>query len=265
MKVNQLFKYAFWGISLLASLTFSSCSKTGEKTGDDLGKMEVVLTTSTAVEAVTKASTFELPAGLIPTESDFNLTITGITNPSFSKSYDNLLAYNAELPWLDIADYSFKVTSGDPQEEGIDKPCFEGEASPVTVHSRTSIVQPITATLANSIFSFEVTEWFKEYYSNASFVILPSNGGMYSFNETSKPLVFVQPGSTLRIKGTATKISNGARVKFPITNITGVTTARTLSTVVLDMEDASTMSVSVTFNETITDLPVNEVELNPQI
>lgn len=123
----------------------------------------------------------------------------------------------------------------------------------------------ITASLTNSVISLECGEWFKKYYSEAQFTVQTEAGNNFSFTHSSSPdtPIFVKPGSKLLLKGTAVKAQNGVKVEFPQQQI-GVTTARTWHKIRIDASQAGQGSISIRLDDTLTEVPPQEIELNPE-
>jgi hypothetical protein len=128
-----------------------------------------------------------------------------------------------------------------------------------------TIQKTITASLTNSVISLECGEWFKKYYSEAQFTVQTEAGNNFSFTHSSSPdtPIFVKPGSKLLLKGTAVKAQNGVKVEFPQQQI-GVTTARTWHKIRIDASQAGQGSISIRLDDTLTEVPPQEIELNPE-
>ena len=90
-------------------------------------------------------------------------------------------------------------------------------------------------------------------------------GNNFSFTHSSSPdtPIFVKPGSKLLLKGTAVKAQNGVKVEFPQQQI-GVTTARTWHKIRIDASQAGQGSISIRLDDTLTEVPPQEIELNPE-
>ena len=145
---------------------------------------------------------------------------------------------------------------------GRKRPC---RALDFTILARKTIQKTITASLTNSVISLECGEWFKKYYSEAQFTVQTEAGNNFSFTHSSSPdtPIFVKPGSKLLLKGTAVKAQNGVKVEFPQQQI-GVTTARTWHKIRIDASQAGQGSISIRLDDTLTEVPPQEIELNPE-
>lgn len=272
MKTNQFAIKLLVVSSMMITLILASCTKSIHgNSDDDSGQVSLKASTDGLIGVVTKAATYNIPSELIPDVNDFSLHLLGTyldpetnQNETFDHTYTELIEYNSNLPMLPAGEYSAKIYYGDKLAEGENKPYFEGSTT-FTVIKRKKITENMTASVANSIFTFETGEWFRKYYKDASFTITDSNGGTYTFDGLVKPLIFTQVGATLTIKGSATKISTGSTVEFPLTSINGVTKVKTLSTVVLDMEEAGTTDVTITFDDNVVEATGAVVELNPSV
>ena len=178
------------------------------------------------------------------------------------QEYTTLSEYTA--PFMPSGDYTATISYGDPQQEGSTAFCYQG-ALDFTILARKTIQKTITASLTNSVISLECGEWFKKYYSEAQFTVQTEAGNNFSFTHSSSPdtPIFVKPGSKLLLKGTAVKAQNGVKVEFPQQQI-GVTTARTWHKIRIDASQAGQGSISIRLDDTLTEVPPQEIELNPE-
>ena len=229
------------------ALLGGGCSKEEiPETTDGEGSVEFRTTTCSEVDSQTTRAQTSLPDNCKPSGNSFKLVVKGKEGTA-----------TAEY----LAEYT---TLSDPQQEGSTAFCYQG-ALDFTILARKTIQKTITASLTNSVISLECGEWFKKYYSEAQFTVQTEAGNNFSFTHSSSPdtPIFVKPGSKLLLKGTAVKAQNGVKVEFPQQQI-GVTTARTWHKIRIDASQAGQGSISIRLDDTLTEVPPQEIELNPE-
>ncbi len=155
----------------------------------------------------------------------------------------------------------------------------------------------VVARLANSCFSLEVSEWMLKYYSEIVLKIHTADaegakGSVFTFkaqevlkdgdaeknifgyttpelkaNATHTPaLIFVKPAQRLKLSGYAIKSQNqtgaanqaGAKVEFAATEIGELLAADTHYTIKVDHDTAGGGGLTITFDDTITQVEPNE-------
>lgn len=249
----------------------ASCAQkesTDSQYGEGLVRFECAA--QQTVSETTKAATYELPSELIPNGEEFSLALTGTyVNPDtqqsddFSANYSTVRSYNESLPPLTAGDYHAAISYGDISIEGADNACFAGELDFEVVARKTSN-ETIAASLANSAIRLSTTEWFDKYYADAEFTIVTAAGNEFNFEPHGDEIIFVQPNSKLVLKGSAVKSQTGVAVDFPANTI-GTTSVRTLNTIVVDASQAGGASISISFDQTLTEVKLDDCELNPEV
>ncbi|MFI3321091.1 MAG: DUF4493 domain-containing protein [Rikenellaceae bacterium] len=256
---------------ITALLLTTSCVKQGEKevSSSGYGAIELLAAVDYTVEELTR-SLVELPQESLPTVDDFSVTIKGenIDNATgdtvrFDKTYDNIDAYNSEIPSLIEGEYIVAVSAGDSVSEGADSFYFKGESS-ATVEPLTTTEVSVTAEFHKSAIKVTTTDWFDKYYPTAYFEVTTSAGNSFNFSSTdSTKMIYVATGTTLTLSGSAIK-SNGFNVDFPEQEI-GSTTAKTLSNITIDASDVGGVEVTVTFSNSVYDFSPYIIETNPDL
>ena len=248
------------------ALLGGGCSKEEiPETTDGEGSVEFRTTTCSEVDSQTTRAQTSLPDNCKPSGNSFKLVVKGkegTATAEYLAEYTTLSEYTA--PFMPSGDYTATISYGDPQQEGSTAFCYQG-ALDFTILARKTIQKTITASLTNSVISLECGEWFKKYYSEAQFTVQTEAGNNFSFTPSSSPdtPIFVKPGSKLLLKGTAVKAQNGVKVEFPQQQI-GVTTARTWHKIRIDASQAGQGSISIRLDDTLTEVPPQEIELNPE-
>lgn len=243
-----------------AAMLLSGCSKEQETPApqtEDYGYVEFVCAAEALVDETTRA-TKPLPESCIPASNDFKLTVS---NPSgsYNQTYASLSSY--DKPYMTAGDYTVTATYGDPDAEGATAYCFEGTTA-FTIVARETISATIAPALVNSAIKLTTTEWFNNYYTGASFTVTTESNS-FSFPVPSEQMIFVKAGTTLKLKGTATKSQNGVAVSFPEYEI-GSTAARTLHTITVDASQAGSDAIHIEFDDTLTEVTPIDVEINPE-
>jgi len=258
----------------MLSLALAGCGKSPEPAPEDTQRGSIVFECSVSsqvsvVASGTKAdpATRELPASCLPTSEQMALHICGCSS-SFESHYETMADY--DQPLLDPGDYTIEFSYGDPEAEGPDAACFSG-TSTCTVVARTTVTHPVVHTLANALYTVELSDWFKNYYSEYHVSVHTESG--YQSDHTSdeettrastEPTpIFVKPSTKLYLSGTAVK-TNGVQVEIPKTEI-GTTVARTWHTIRVDAGSTGQASLTLLLDDKPTAIETIEIELNPEI
>ena len=271
--------------ALAVALLATACSsKDVLDVNTGMGTAEFAVQASANVtDVVTRASQGTLDASLLPSQSDFALAITGNYvdkdgNPqTYSDEWLSLEDYYTEEVKLNKGTYTATITSGNVTEEGVAKPYFVGELVGFTVKANTTQTYEITASLANSCFTFAVTNAMLNYYENIKLTIYTATNSFLfePISTEASELYFVAADQVLSIGGTATKAQNGVEVEFPKTAIgvkdaSGNVVDKRLQkqyryAIVVDNSAVGNGNLVVEFDDTFTEVEPVEVELNPDV
>ncbi|MEG1612096.1 MAG: DUF4493 domain-containing protein [Alistipes sp.] len=251
-------KKILYAILISAAVLATSCSTEPDEVAETDGKgtVQLTVTTSTAVDAVTRAQV-QLPATVIPNGDDFALRITA-TEPTYDQSWTSLRVFDS--PRMQRGNYTAAISYGNMDIEGVNAACFSGSQA-FTILSRRTITTDISASLQNAAFKVLFSEWFTNYYTQAQITIRTASGNQFTFTPTTESILFVKPGTELFLKGTANKSQTGTAVEFPEKSI-GTTTARTLHTITVNASEAGGGTLNITLDESFTSIPEQEIELN---
>lgn len=281
-------KFLLIPAAVVAMLATACSSEDNIVVEQSAGTAEFAIGVSANVtDVVTRANEGELDASLLPAESAFKLEITGTytekdendqeVQKTYKGNWNSLSDYYKEKVKLNKGTFTATITAGNPAEEGIGKPYFVGVNENFTVKANTVQTYEIEAKLANSCFTFAVTDWMLNYYKDIELNIHTATK-TFTFNPTSitpSALYFVAADQVLSISGTAVKAQTGTPVEFPKTNI-GVLNSennvvdKTLAAqhryaIVVDNSAVGSGNLSVKFDDTFTEVPAVEVELNPDV
>ena len=253
----------------LLILLLGGCSTSPSPAPDDPQKGAIVFNSSVSPEVAvaagsdTKAAaTRTLPASCLPGPEQMKLKLTASSGPTFEMNYESMVDY--DQPLLDPGSYTAKFMYGDPATEGPDEAYFEGTVT-CTIVARKTVTQEVTHTLANSVYTLHLSDWFKNYYTSYSLTVYTESG--YQSGHTQVPdlnptPIFVRANTKLYLSGKATK-TNGVEVEFPKTLI-GTTEARTWHSIEIDAGSAGQASLDLRFDDTPTTVETREIELNPE-
>ena len=282
-----------WMIPMLAVVLATTACSSDEEAATPLsgeGKVAFACQTEGFVADVTARATegYRLPEELIPTSDSFELTLSGSyteqdkkTLQQEVKSYGprvwaTVADYNTEAPQLEagiystaehrfLNSYSASFAYGSIGEEGAAKPCFRGEVADFTIAANKTTTVPVRIKLANSCFQLGVTEWMLAYYTAIELTIHTATSS-FTFHPTStamSELIFVKPGQQLALSGKAVKAQNGVEVNFTQTTIgSGAVAAESCYTISVDHTTAGSGALQISFDDTFTDVPAVDVELN---
>lgn len=149
-----------------------------------------LITDGTVTDAipVTRAS----QASVVPDAADLALSIVK-SDGSYSKSWNSIAEFPAELP-LTVGAYSMTASWGNPDDEGFEKPYYEGKADVNVEEGKTSEVS-ITAALANTMVSISYTESFRNYFSQYSTQLHSAGGDFITFLSDEERPAYLRPGN----------------------------------------------------------------------
>lgn len=281
-----------WMIPMLAlALVCAGCSSEEETPAPNgSGKLQLTSNISSAVsEVVARAAQSDLPEALVPDADALTLTIAGSYTDkgkgavNFNKTWATVADFKTENPDFEAGYYntaeshyqnSYKATLsyGDPAVEGEGKAAFAGASDDFVVYAGSQPTKVnVSVALANSCFTFAVTEWMLNYYDNLKLTIHTADSD-FSFEPTTtdpSALIFVKKGAVLSFSGSAVKAQTGVEVTFPKTELkdangAAVTTAaKTKYTISVDHGQAGAGTLSISFDDSFTEVPEQTVELNP--
>lgn len=247
---------------LIATWLLSGCAK-NDAPDPETGKGAVAFTCSIsgAVDeiATSKADPQrELPAECIPQTEQLSLVLS--SDIGIVGSYEVMSDY--DQPLLTQGNYNAAFTFGDQNQEGPNACYFTGNTD-FTIVARKTITQPVSLTLANSLYSLTCTDWFMKYFTDYEFTVRTESGLQTTFDKpvSETDPIFVKAGTKLFLSGKATK-TNGVEIEFQETEI-GTTAARTWHTITVDAGEANDVAINILFNNSLITAESIDVELNP--
>lgn len=244
MKINRL----LLGMMALA-LVPTSCSR-HQDTAD--GNVLFSVATDGQVDVVTKSNVSDYTT--LPDAGKFTIALT---NSNGDEIYAGTLeGYDASTA-LKTGNYSVKANYGSVADEGFGKPCFSGETSFSIVGGGTASVT-IPVSLTNAIVKVECTETFDAYYTDYSFSVKTGGGTVIDFPKGEKRAAFVD-AYMISVSGTLTSQS-GKTQEF--SKEYRSLSPKTCYTIKFDVSNVGGNSISISFDDTIEDVELTEVELN---
>ncbi len=271
-------------ILMAVAALVSSCSK-GDDTSSSIGygSVRIASEVDASTQVVVKSSDeskFEIPAELIPSADDFQLSITGeyidvddASTQQFDQTFDNATAYNTYEKGtspihLWSGDYVAKLIKDyDTSIESTTNACFGADPANFTVVGDVyDASTTINIKLINSIIRLSADEWFKSYFSAASLTVTTEAGNEFTFDPFSADnddiVIYVAPDSDLTLKGTAQRASSGATVTFTESSI-GTATAGEMTSINVKATSVGGMTITITVNGDIVETHEEEYEFNP--
>lgn len=238
------------GMMALAVLPVS-CSKRQGGEGLD-GRVLFSLDTDGQVTVVSKSSVADYAT--LPQAGKFTIVLT---NGNGDEVYNGLLeAYNASTS-LKSGNYSVSATFGAASDEGFEKPFFSGSKTfSVTGGGTTSVSIPVS--LANSIIRVECGEAFKSYYTDYSFTVKTGGGSTIAFPKGEDRAAFVD-AYTISVSGSLT---NQAGKTSSFSKDYKSLSPKTCYTLKFDVSNVGGNSISVSFDDTVEDVELTDVDLN---
>lgn len=181
-KIDEMKRY--WAVVWVSAALFaSSCSAGGE--GASAGEGSVEFDCSVSAFVGTRAETRELPAR---THSRCRGAVALPVGDRRRRGF-------CTKPWPIMTSRCWRraiitasFTYGDPEAEGAGAACFSGEEA-FTIVARKTVTEPVSVSLANSVFTLVFSDWFRKYYSEFTVNIRTDSG--------------FRPGSSVPIQSSA--------------------------------------------------------------
>lgn len=223
------------------------CNKSSE---GSLGSIVFKLSQDEALTEITKSSVGSYTS--LPSADNFSIVVTDSNDEQIEIKDPKA---QTSLP---AGSYSAKAFYGSTSDEGFDKPCFEGtQAFSVTGGQSSSVT--IKTKLANALVKFEYTENFKKYYTDYSFTLTTGKGTAISFPASETRAAFID-AYVMTVKGSLTT-QGGSTLSFPEKEYKGLEAA-TCYTLKFDASNVGGTTVSISFNDTVEEVALGEIDLN---
>lgn len=216
------------------------------------GVMNLRLAADYSVVPVTKAdeSGTQVPDAVGPDIKDFAITILDADDKEMNH-WDKFSDFPQSV-MLPVKSYTLKASYGDPDEEGFDKPYFEGREL-FTIQNEQQSEVNVTCMLANVKVTVEYTPAFKKYFKSYQTTIRSGEEGkpiVFEGDETRE--AYVKPGS-ISIIGAYVK-QDGKTADFKLDGISEAK-PRYHYRIKLDVE-AGGQSLNISYDNTTEKVPV---------
>lgn len=191
----------------------------------------------------------------VPAAADFTITVT---NSSKETVWTGLLSsWNPETP-LAIGEYSVSALYGDPAAEGCDKPYFCGSATFSIVDASVKEVG-IPVSLGNCIVRLQSTEMFDNYFKSYDFTLTTGAGSVLHFNAGQTKAVFID---AYKFTFGGTLVNQGGASKTLASKTYDNLKPGTCYILKLDASNVGGVKITISFNDTVTEVDLGEIELN---
>ncbi len=234
------------GLLLLAAV---SCSRQPD---GGVGFIRFALDSDSSVIEVTKSSVSDYAT--LPSAQDFTLTVS---DASGDEIYSGLLKNYDSSSAVKVGSYTATASYGSASVEGFDKPYFSGQSSFTVAQGTTSTVT-IPASLANSMVKLSFTDTFTSYYTDYSFTLKTGAGTEIQFPKGETRAAFMD-AYTFTLNGTLT--SQGGKTQTFTLSKKGFE-AKKCYTIRFDASNVGNGTISISFDDTVEDVQLDEVDLN---
>jgi len=233
-------KFLFLTFALLAA-----CSIKETPAGE--GTVSISLDPNVDILDQTKGNVSQY--GTVPEPADFMLTITN---------------YSSQVAWIgkytdfdpetkfNVGTYTAKVESGNPNEEGKNKPCFSATEQFDIVNLETTPVT-LSPKLSNCIVKVAAGNYVKNYFTSWAFAITTGAGNV--FDNVAESDSFFIDAFKFDLKGTF-QTAAGKKVELKKT-FSGLQAA-TCYSVVVDVDNVAGNSFTIKFNDQVETIKIEE-------
>ena len=237
--------------TLCASALLLMAISCGKQEGGPAGRVSFSLATEEEVtDVVTRSSVGSFTN--MPQAADFTVTVTGQDGqPTPVTDLGGTLS-------LAAGNYTARATYGSSTDEGFGKPYFLGEtAFSVNGGSQTSVTIPVK--LGNCLVKMEYSDNFRNYYSDWTFTLRTGQGNSFNFGSDETRAIFID-AYTFTISGTLT--NQGGKVQTFAAKEYRNLSAATCYTMRFDASNVGGGSITISFNDSVTDVALGEFDLN---
>ncbi|MBR5836864.1 MAG: DUF4493 domain-containing protein [Bacteroidales bacterium] len=235
-------------MSVLTVLVALSCTKSQT---DGNGQVSFRISSRPDVVEQTRSSVSDYTA--LPSAGDFTISI--IDESSAPVWRGKMTDWNQET-LLPVGNYTVTAAYGALEDEGFDKPFFTGSNAFAINGGQTTEV-PVTVSLSNTIVKVACTDNFKNYYKDYTFKIVRGGSDVVTFVKGETKAAFVD-GYRFTLTGTL-KSETGTKTFEKEYSFLDEATAYTFE---FDVTNVGGASISVTFNNNVEVISLDDLELN---
>lgn len=127
----------------------------------------------------------------VPEVEDFSVSLENIATGEV-KTWDSLTSFNSQSSFA-TGSYTLTAFYGSIEDEGFEKPCFQGSTEVTVLESRQADVE-VLATLANAMVSVEYTDKFKNYFKSWTPTVHSEGHAYIVFPQDETRPAFIAPG-----------------------------------------------------------------------
>ena len=239
-------------LGLLVLLGALSCTKTRLSSEGGEGNVSFTVSTDYDLVEVTKSSVSDYAD--LPQTADFNLVVK---DKAGKYSWSGLLADWDPATKLPAGAYTVEAFYGSLEEEGFNKPYFYGTSEFAVSGGQNSEVS-VEVALANTIVRINCTEMFKNYYVDYSFDLLRGTTLIAEYAKDETKGVFID-GYKLNLSAV---FINEVGTEYQFSKEFSNLDPATAYTIEFDLNNVGGSSVSVSFNDTVEVVDLENFELN---
>ena len=234
-------------MGILVVLVAVSCGKT---TSSDKGQVVFDVSSNQQIVDMTKSNVSDFTE--LPSVSEFTVTITGT-----DYNWTGTIAEWEESTLLQAGNYTVTAIYGSLEEEGFDKPFFEGTMT-FTVIGGEAVTVSIPVSLGNSVIKINCSEYFKKYYTDYTFNITRGASQVVTFAKNETRAAFID-AYKFTISGTLQSELKTYNFSKDYTNL-DVATAYTFA---FDVANVGGSSITIQFKDGYTEtIELGDYELN---
>lgn len=233
-----------------AVMLLASCSDDWGMQGEGRGSITPLVGVDTQVITSQKSSDSQTDAasranGDAVTAADLSIRLTK-SDGSWSNTWEKLADFDATQQFA-VGDYLIEAFYGDENEEGFEKPSYEGSQVVAVADQRTTEVA-LTAGLSKCMISIDYTDTFKNYMSSWSASVKGAGPAIEYTADETRPLYLVPGEASITINVVK---PNGLSGTFDLAKVS--TKARYSYHVTVDVNEgnAGDATLTVSFDENL--------------
>ncbi len=238
-------------ITLAGLLLLAAVSCTRQPDGE-VGFIRFAVDSDDFVTDVTKSNVSDYAT--LPSSDEFTLVLS---NASGDEVYNGLLKNYDSSTAIKVGSYTATASYGSSSDEGFSKPYFSGSADFTIAQGTTSTVS-IPVSLANSMVKLAFTDTFTSYFTDYSFTVKTGAGTEIAYAKGETRAVFMDAYS-FTLTGTLT--SQGGKTQTVEFSKKGLE-AKKCYTLKFDASNVGNGTISISFDDSVTDVQLDEVDLN---
>ena len=232
---------------LLCAAVMASCTK---PSSGGTGTLSLSVRTQEEVSDAVKSNLTDYVEAL-PGKDDFTLTVSTSTG---QQAWSGLLSEWPKDLRLLVGTYNLSATCGSDEEEGFAKPRYAA-ASEIEIAKDDTTRVVMTASLANCMVKVVRTDAFKAFFPQSDLSLTTGNGTVIPMPATETRPAFVEAWKFTLAGSLVTP--GGTSYDFSRSFESGLNPA-TFYTLQLDVETAGTVSVLITFDNTVETVSLEE-------